>query len=107
MGLLGSLGLKPGGCACKSKARMMDEWGVEGTERNREMVVDWLREEQGKRGWLEYFRAAAGAVRGGLVLALNPLDPAPGLLDEALRRARRQSPTTSKAAVTDAPATTT
>src|SRR5262245_25987375 len=39
--LLASLGLKPGGCECNSRAAAMDQWGVEGC-RNREwQILEW------------------------------------------------------------------
>lgn len=86
-GLIDSLGLKKKeGCRnCRKLADAMNRWGVAGCLEHREAILSQLRKAQQKLGWLEAMRAGANAVRAGLVL--NPLDPAPGLFDEAIRRA--------------------
>ncbi len=92
--LLASLGLdSAGGCGCADRAKKMDVWGVAGCEEHREEILAWLRREQAKRGWLEKTKAIALAVTTGLAFVLDPLDPAPGLLDEVLRRARQKEAT--------------
>ncbi len=92
--LLTSLGLdSAGGCGCADRAKKMDVWGVADCEEHREEILAWLRREQAKRGWLEKTKAIALAVTTGLAFVLDPLDPAPGLLDEALRRARQKEAT--------------
>lgn len=92
--LLASLGLSPGGCNCEKRAREMDRWGVEVCKSRREEILGWLREEQQKRGWREYFLATKNAARelvlGRIKTVISPLDPAVGLLDEAIRRAEAQ-----------------
>ena len=86
--ILGQLGFtSTGGCQCNDRANQMDRWGVEGCRANRDEIVNWLRGEQANRGWLEKARAAVRATASGLAFSLNPLDPAPGLLEEAIRRA--------------------
>jgi hypothetical protein len=85
--LLASLGLTAGGCACEDRARQMDAWGPAGCREREAEIVAWLREEQAKHGWGETLRAAARAVADGLAFRLNPLDPLPGLVREAIRRA--------------------
>jgi predicted GH43/DUF377 family glycosyl hydrolase len=86
--LLTDLGLTPAKhCGCADRARKMDEWGVSGCTARRNEIETWLRAESAKTGWVVKIKAACTAVRTGLVTALNPLDPAPGLLDEAIRRA--------------------
>lgn len=88
--LFSSLGLnEKEGCQCGSIARQMDEWGVKGCVENREKILTKLREAQAKMKWAELLTAAAGVIRSGLGLTVNPLDPAPALLDEALRRAEK------------------
>jgi len=85
--LLTELGLTgKAGCGCEAFLLQMNAWGLDGCAQHREAILAQLRVNQARLGWLEALRAAAAAVRSGLVLALNPLDPAPGLLDEALRR---------------------
>lgn len=84
--LLKSLGLTPlEGCKCNKRARQMDQWGVAGCREHREEILTWLRKEQKKRNWMEKLVAGVAAVKQGLIL--NPLDPAAGLLDEAIKRA--------------------
>jgi hypothetical protein len=60
---------------------------VAGCEANRPEILGRLRAAQARLGWPDRLRAAARAVSSGLAFRLNPLDPAPGLLAEALRRA--------------------
>ena len=88
--LLAELGVSPPpGCACASRARLMDEWGVEACDRERrEEIVAWLRSEYANVGWFDAARIAVRMARSGFLLRLNLTDPAPGLLTEAVRRAR-------------------
>lgn len=84
--LLASLGLHgSGGCGCASLAARMDAWGVAGCRERREEILAHLREKAAGAGWLETLKAGYLALSQGLLF--DPLDPAPGLLDEALRRA--------------------
>lgn len=85
--LLTSLGIRPGDCECLRRMNLMDKWGVTRCKAHREKIIEWLRKEQKKRSWGETLKAASLAVTSGLAFKLNPLDPAPGLLDEAIRRA--------------------
>lgn len=104
--LLQSLGFIQGdGCSCLARMETMDTWGLEGCRTNREAIIAWLRSEQANRGWVEKVKAGALAVKSGLVLRLNPLDPAPGLVDEALRR--WEAVLASRAEQAKVPATTT
>lgn len=49
--ILSRLGIQPsGGCACKSRARIMNQWGPEKCKENLETIVSWMAEEAGKRG---------------------------------------------------------
>jgi hypothetical protein len=80
--VLAELGLKEsGGCPCESRQAKMNEWGVEGCLANRAEIEGWLRDEASKAGWKARLKAAAKAVTSGIAFHLNPLDPAPGLLD--------------------------
>lgn len=89
--LLGELGLHPkAGCPCKARAREMDQLGVAGCREHRDEIVGWLREQQAQSSWAETLTAARRAVTSGLVLLLDPRDPAPGLVNEAIRRAEAQ-----------------
>jgi hypothetical protein len=68
----------------------MDLWGVDGCRANQEQIVQWMRDGQGRWGWKEKMTAATKAVTTGLAFKLNPLDPYPGLIDEAIRRAEEE-----------------
>lgn len=49
-----------------------------------------MREGQARWGWKDKVAAAARAVATGLAFKLNPLDPFPALIDEAIHRAAEQ-----------------
>lgn len=86
--LLESLGVNAGPtCDCRKRANDMDIMGIEGCKENREIIIGWLREGQERWGWKDKMKAAAKAVQTGLAFKLNPLDPFPGLVDEAIRLA--------------------
>lgn len=90
--LLDSLALSLQGCACEEKRAEMDTWGPDACERNAPQIEAWLRDQARKVGWVDKLKAGvllAGYVaRGEVSTVINPLDPAPGLLAEAVRRAR-------------------
>lgn len=88
--ILAELGIKPEGCGCNELAYQMDVWGVDGTRLNAERILTQLRAEWTKRGWLEAGSVAAKAIAAGLAFRVNPFDPAPGLLNEAIRRAEEK-----------------
>ncbi len=73
------------GCGCNAVAAKMNKWGVAGCEEHREEILAELRKNKAHLTWLETLKAGVKSLAAGLVL--NPLDPAPGLLDEAIRRA--------------------
>lgn len=86
--ILSGLGINPGAtCDCNAKSAQMNIWGVEGCKANRNTIVGWLKDGAPRWGWGDWVKAAANAVVSGLVLKLNPLDPFPSLLDEAIRLA--------------------
>lgn len=75
------------GCACKSRALTMDQWGVKGCKEKREEIVAWLREEAGKRSWTEKLKAATIAIAQGIAFQLDVSDLYGSLVDLAIRRA--------------------
>lgn len=79
------------GCDCKSKARQMDNWGPAGCREHFQEIVDWLRESAKRLGWLARLVLAAKAIATGLAFRLDPLDPCPGLVREAIHRADTES----------------
>jgi hypothetical protein len=90
--LLAELGVTPRvGCACRRRMEEMDQRGVRWVREHASEVAGWLREEQRRRGWAERLTAAARAVVSGLAFRLDPGDPAPGLVAEAVRRAEAKA----------------
>lgn len=86
--LLKSLGIEQSPtCDCNGKALQMDLWGVDGCRANFDQIVQWMRDGQGRWGWKDKLLAAAMAVKTGLAFKLNPMDPFPALVEEAIRRA--------------------
>jgi hypothetical protein len=86
----GSLPKLPEGCPdCKDLAQQMNLGGPDWCARNRVAILDQLRvayKHLPRSARMRAFaRGAWSFVRGG-AFPLNPLDPAPGLLDEATRR---------------------
>lgn len=75
------------GCDCNQKAEVMDRWGVSGCKDNYAQIVKWMREGAERWGWKGVFIAGAKSVLNGLAFRVNPLDPYPGLVQEAIRRA--------------------
>lgn len=78
-------------CGCEALAALMNHWGIEGCVKNRDRIIERLRKNQAKVGWFDKVSAAvlamAAAAKGDMLIAkLNPADPAPGLVDEAIRR---------------------
>lgn len=79
------------GCGCDDLAAQMDVWGVEGCRQNAGLIVEHLRGQQAKLGWLEYLKVAANAALEGLAGKVDWGDPAPGLLAEAIRLAEAKA----------------
>lgn len=91
--MLESIGITPSNaCDCRHRANQMDVWGVDGCRKHFDTIVAWMREGQERWGWKERLSAAAKAVKSGLAFKLNPLDPFPSLIEEAIRRAEPVSP---------------
>lgn len=82
---------EPPGCGCKAKAAQMNVWGVAGCREHFEEIVVWLRQSYTDVGYLQRATAAKNAVASGLAFSINPFDPVPSLINEAIRRAEEQS----------------
>lgn len=86
MKLLADLGLSPTeDCDCQEKMELMDAWGVAKCRFNRTTVIQWLRDGQVSWHWRGRLRHILQTAVG-LTFKVNPVDPMPGLVDEALRR---------------------
>ncbi len=81
----------PNSCTCNALAVQMDLWGVGGCRENFDTIVAQIKNNQNAWGWTEkfsnYASAAAGSFKSGLAFKVNWLDPIPGLVTEAIRRA--------------------
>lgn len=84
-----AMGVKATGCQgrCAARQRQMDQWGVGGCREHRETIIKWMREAYDELSIGEKLKAAASAVTSGVALKLNPVNPIPSLVDEAMRRA--------------------
>lgn len=77
-------------CQCAAYARQMDLWGVAGCRECFDEIVSRLRTNAEKYSVWEHMRAAVEAVRAGLAFRVNPVDPFPDLVAEAIRRAEAE-----------------
>lgn len=88
--LLSALGL--GGLSsctpCALMANEMNSWGISGCREHRDEILIRLRQAYQDLGWGHVLKAAGRWLR--TPFKLNPKDPAPGLLDEAIRRTGRR-----------------
>lgn len=86
--VLQSLGVSAkSGCGCGGLKKEMNRYGVDGCRERRTDILTVLKKKTSKYGLAEWTKAAMLAVTTGLVFRINPLDPLPGLFDEAIRRA--------------------
>lgn len=46
-------------CGCSARMKQMDAWGVAGCRKQREMIIEWMRQGAEAWGWGQFFRAAA------------------------------------------------
>lgn len=81
-----SIGInKLGGCGCGSAKGEMNRLGIAGCRRERDRLIDRLRENARRVGWMQKLIAVPLSVWTGLAFKVNPLDPLPGMFDEAVR----------------------
>jgi len=86
--LLGSLGIEhKTTCTCLSLAERMNALGPSGCREKSAELLEQMRKNQEQYDWTTWLKAGTLAVVTGLAFRLNPLDPLPGLLDEAIRLA--------------------
>lgn len=90
--LFESLGVTLPNCfSCGQAGKRMDQLGVEGCRRERDALIADIKSRAKDVPMTTWLTAAANAVTTGLIFAINPLDPIPGLFDEALRRAEEKT----------------
>jgi hypothetical protein len=109
--ILSSVGINPGpNCSCRARMRAMDEMGIDGCEQNFDTIVGWLQESAEAWGWNTFITKKAEEPDGpstlslgekitvgwksltsGLAFHINPLNPYPGLVKEAINRSKRKA----------------
>lgn len=83
--LLESLGIQHSpDCSCVLLAATMNDLGPEGCRFHHERLLKLMRKNKKKYGWKIHFKAGLKALTSGLVFKLNPFDPLPGLLHQAI-----------------------
>jgi hypothetical protein len=75
------------GCQCEPKMAQMNAWGVDGCREHFDEIVGWLREGAKQFDRRTKFKAARKAVTTGLAKEINWLDPFPGIVELAIKRA--------------------
>lgn len=75
------------GCDCLSKMIEMDVLGVEGCRAKQDDLAKYLKDNAPRWGWEGILNAAVWTVLTGMVFRINPTDPFPSLIKEAIRRA--------------------
>lgn len=81
-------------CSCRSLRKRMNKLKPSGCQEKFDELVAELRTNSIRYTLREKFAAATKAVSTGLVFRgfINPIDPMPGLLREAIRRAEAKTP---------------
>lgn len=74
-------------CGCPAYARQMDAWGVAGCQAHFDEIVERLRSNAAKYCLWDHISAGSRALWSGLAFQVNPFDPFPGLVTEAIRQA--------------------
>ena len=90
--LLKEFGISANLCGegCGSFAAMMDGWGIEGCRKNREAILERLRQRYKETSWKTALNAAFQSVVTGNVWGMDVLNPIEWLVDEAIRRAEQE-----------------
>lgn len=86
--IITSLGVeKKQNCGCDGLLNEMNMHGVAGCRKNFWRLVGTLKDNAEGYGWGSFMQAGFWAVWTGLAWSVNPLDPFPGMITEAIRRA--------------------
>lgn len=91
-GIFRELGVEnciPGG-GCQSTRGRMNAAGIRGCKDHRQEFIDEIKSRAAAIPLSAWMKAGAMAIVTGLVFVVNPIDPIPGLFDEAIRRAENQ-----------------
>jgi hypothetical protein len=91
--LLESLGIRPAiSCRCKEMMAQMDEWGVDGCRLHFTEIVNVMEEDAKRYKWADRVTAGGKVILEGLTFKVNPFNPIPSLVLEAIRRAEVDPP---------------
>ena len=89
--LLTSLGVQHHtDCSCLILAKAMNILGPERCREEREALLEEMEKNKVRYGWATYLRAGVNALLTGVAFKIDPRNPLPGLLDEAIRLAEEQ-----------------
>lgn len=77
-------------CSCNTLIRRMNQLGVSGCRRERPKLLVDMKANYSLYGTSDKLWAAFHAITTGLAFKVDPLDPLPGLLDEAIIRAEKR-----------------
>lgn len=87
--ILAELGIyASSGCNCEGKALDWDRQGLEWCETHQEELVETLREKEKSLGWVASLLLRATAIFSKIAWKLDIQDPARGIIQEALKRAK-------------------
>lgn len=105
--MLGDIGIEAvDGCSCRAKMQQMNVWGVDGCRQHFNEIVGFMKDGAKSFGWEEPLRIKAEgqkagiwqkigwglkAAASGVAFKVNWLDPFPGLVTEAIRRAEEKA----------------
>jgi hypothetical protein len=82
------LGIKPAeNCSCNRLAAEMDWLGVEGCRKNRQKIVEGLKENSTKYKWTDFLMAGLLSATCSFATKIKPFDVYGSLVDEAIKRA--------------------
>lgn len=90
--LIRELKLRIGCGSCDKMAAEMNANGIDWCRANREQIAQHLRDKAAKVKTWDKLKAAALAIASGLAFRIDPLDVYGSLVDEAIRRAEKQTP---------------
>lgn len=106
--ILSSVGINSSpNCSCNRRMAQMDDWGVDGCKEHFDEIVGWINESAVQWGWskaaeqkvlessepihqltmTEKLGIGWKSLMSGIAFQVNWLDPYPGLVTEAIRRA--------------------
>ncbi len=87
--ILESFGIHPHNCECREWARRMDEWGPDGCAEHKTEIIQYLREQQVKYGWVKTLIAARRNPK--LAWQMNWTDPATSLYELSIEMSKEFS----------------